>query len=169
MWGATSSYGRPHSAASDFNPRTPCGVRPCCSSGMCWIKNISIHAPRVGCDASTLRPPGLDCLFQSTHPVWGATTTLHISRRLSLDFNPRTPCGVRLGRQEERGQADKDFNPRTPCGVRLFACLIFHSDFYISIHAPRVGCDGRPSISYMGQDQFQSTHPVWGATLHPHF
>ena len=34
----------------------------------------------------------------------------------------------------------------------------------ISIHAPRVGCDlGGGSISKM-LEQFQSTHPVWGAT-----
>ena len=34
---------------------------------------ISIHAPRVGCDAGTMVKVDAVKLFQSTHPVWGAT------------------------------------------------------------------------------------------------
>ena len=38
----------------------------------------------------------------------------------------------------------------------------------ISIHAPRVGCDsGRLQIRAF-TDKFQSTHPVWGATIRAH-
>ena len=56
-------------------------------------------------------------------------------------FNPRTPCGVRHSGQIPKIDASINFNPRTPCGVRLnrlFPCRTF--------------------------DQFQSTHPVRGAT-----
>ena len=35
----------------------------------------------------------------------------------------------------------------------------------ISIHAPRVGCDLLPSPSPRQLQEFQSTHPVWGATV----
>ena len=34
---------------------------------------ISIHAPRVGCDATDLLDQSTMEEFQSTHPVWGAT------------------------------------------------------------------------------------------------
>ena len=36
---------------------------------------------------------------------------------------------------------------------------------WISIHAPRVGCDEHDPIAWAVDSRFQSTHPVWGATL----
>ena len=126
--------------------------------------SISIHAPRVGCD--DIPGPGVlgNCVFQSTHPVWGATRQLDSAQsfitisihapRVGCDmplaqrrskrsyFNPRTPCGVRPGRGVARHGGTADFNPRTPCGVRLFDCPPgFTAASTISIHAPRVGCD----------------------------
>ena len=102
---------------------------------------ISIHAPLAGCD------------FVSACPVVPP-----------LDFNPRTPCGVRLQTRvlnyfgcnisihaplagcDRRRRAcvgqRRDFNPRTPCGVRLYG----------SVAPP-------PPAS------FQSTHPLRGATM----
>ena len=101
-------------------------------------------------------------------------------------FNPRTPCGVRLGIFKESVHAFLNFNPRTPCGVRLVDEGISgkHTQFQsthpvwgatgrivqlppvrlISIHAPRVGCDGQLDHLLSGDHKFQSTHPVWGAT-----
>ena len=104
-----------------------------------WLCAISIHAPRAGCDF----------IFSTIH-------------QLHTDFNPRTPGGVR---RSTRGTAcgTADFNPRTPGGVRLKAvkdhraALRFQSTHpgrgatiptpirrcssWISIHAPRAGCD----------------------------
>ena len=102
---------------------------------------ISIHAPRVGCDSSVM-----------------------FSRPLHSNFNPRTPCGVRLEKE-----------------------VVVTLTDYISIHAPRVGCDQanqvtfrelvdfnprtpcgvRPRLStvFLAISSFQSTHPVWGATI----
>ena len=57
---------------ADFNPRTPCGVRP----------------------SGRFPPPGAG-RFQSTHPVWGATTFWAVVMSWVSNFNPRTPCGVR--------------------------------------------------------------------------
>ena len=57
----------------NFNPRTPCGVRP---RGFCQVLHlyqISIHAPLAGCDRDAKRKS-----------LW------------VYNFNPRTPCGVRL-------------------------------------------------------------------------
>ncbi len=36
--------------------------------------------------------------------------------------------------------------------------------FYVSIHAPRVGCDGMSDGGVIEVKRFQFTHPVWGAT-----
>ena len=79
--------------------------------------------------------------FQSTHPVWGATSRARSRRWKRHHFNPRTPCGVRP----------------EPTHGRL-------SPPRIRIHAPRVGCDKTNEASKTPQTQFQSTHPVWGAT-----
>ena len=56
---------------------------------------ISIHAPRVGCDPGRLAFMSSVVRFQSTHPVWGATRPVDLRYVGGLDFNPRTPCGVR--------------------------------------------------------------------------
>ena len=58
----------------DFNPRTPCGVRPVSGFLARRCPLISIHAPLAGCDNSCIRK----------------------RRSLIGHFNPRTPCGVRL-------------------------------------------------------------------------
>ena len=81
----------------DFNPRTPCGVRP-------QIRNSFISSA-VFQSTHPLRgatPPGrtaraLWITFQSTHPLRGATDAEVMEYMIRLDFNPRTPCGVRLG------------------------------------------------------------------------
>ena len=128
----------------NFNPRTPCGVRPggdrpdaqrhgisihaplagCDGgpgpeSGAC---SISIHAPLAGCDPFHFPVFGLDTLFQSTHPLRGAT--------LTLDHN-------------------------------------FRADI-ISIHAPLAGCDALPGLWHRRLESFQSTHPLRGATGRVH-
>ena len=56
-------------------------------------------------------------------------------------FNPRTPCGVRRYVEDDENEEGQYINPRTPCGVRH------------DIHA-----------HLAKQDEFQSTHPVRGAT-----
>ena len=104
----------------NFNPRTPCGVRP----------------PTVKDEIAAL-------VFQSTHPLRGATAVGYKSVIRQRDFNPRTPCGVRLAVVYDKLLL-LHFNPRTPCGVR-HACLKIGEVFpQISIHAPLAGCDLTP-------------------------
>ena len=104
-------------------------------------KHVSIHAPRVGCDFRRAVRAQEFLEFQFTHPAWGATGVSY--RRASAES--------------------------------------------VSIHAPRVGCDQRPVSSYsfclcfnsrtprgvrqpellrhhQTLEQFQFTHPAWGAT-----
>ena len=65
--------------------------------------------------------------FQSTRPVWGATSLTN------------APYGLR-----------RNFNPRAPCGARPSVTVQIASSIAISIHAPRVGRDrGRRAACLM--------------------
>ena len=99
-------------------PRMGCdGGAPCRAVTV----EISIHAPRMGCDNRMVDCAKRPRTFQSTHPVWGATKR------------------------------------RTSCRLRR----------HISIHAPRMGCDSQRKQILTHSVAFQSTHPVWGATIDP--
>ena len=122
-----------------FNPRTPCGVRH---------GRALIEVNRA--------------LFQSTHPLRGATRnpeSITKQQQISIHaplagcdycnritacmhpyFNPRTPCGVRQRSQGGR-VGGGDFNPRTPCGVRPF--LVCRSSRCCSNFNPRTPCGVR--------------------------
>ena len=124
---------------------------------------ISIHAPRVGCDLREMRHMETALLISIHAPRVGCDFSVHLCH-----------------------SAMDDFNPRTPCGVRLHPCAGGSGCVHISIHAPRVGCDGacgciQPLHGYFNprtpcgvrpasirisssSTEFQSTHPVWGAT-----
>ena len=56
-----------------FNPRTPCGVRRFCACLDGVEEKISIHAPLAGCDSATVTAWDSTTVFQSTHPLRGAT------------------------------------------------------------------------------------------------
>ncbi len=103
---------------------------------------VSIHAPRVGCDTACNPKQEPTQQFQFTHPVWGATPTRFSAPLCLVRFNSRTPCGVRLCRLRLVACLSHRFNSRTPCGVRhrlWSGCRLYG----VSIHAPRVGCDIR--------------------------
>ena len=134
--------GRREEAGGHFNPRTPCGVRPeavqrikrgkkfqsthpvrgATRRGAPYqrCRRISIHAPRAGCDRSSVHSSLISGSFQSTYPVRGATRQryrhdhpAHISIHV-----PRAGCD----------------RPRSSCPDPARA---------ISIHVPRAGCDGK--------------------------
>ena len=96
VWGATEIDPRVCREVHSFNSRTPCGVRHLGWLGQSvhtlWFQfthpvwgatppynvdygeaQVSIHAPRVGCDRPTARRATRRRTFQFTHPVWGAT------------------------------------------------------------------------------------------------
>ena len=168
----------------DFNPRTPCGVRHgrvchqtvgnkfqsthplrgatpntrACRTPQIFQSThplrgatavgihqvgkqiISIHAPLAGCDTNPCEIEGDKTIFQSTHPLRGATVIIggkDSNGNISIHA-PLAGCDL-----HRRGStlADVHFNPRTPCGVR-------HRVY-----------------SYIRQEnEFQSTHPLRGAT-----
>ena len=103
---------------------------------------ISIHAPRVGCDAAIWMISALTGI--SIHaPRVGCDYFGQQGIAILRHFNPRTPCGVRRLNASVDNPLPIYFNPRTPCGVRPDTKTCINSSVAISIHAPRVGCDGR--------------------------
>ncbi len=82
--------------------------------------DVSIHAPRVGCDSIT-----------------------HISLTSTLGFNSRTPCGVRP-HIFPLSVIKKLFQFTHPVWGATYALEISLSTLAVSIHAPRVGCDSSP-------------------------
>ena len=103
---------------------------------------ISIHAPLTGCDPMRAQWFLYVQIFQSTHPLRDATKNLNTVVETILDFNPRTPYGMR----PQEYMADKlgchNFNPRTPYGMRRLL-----------------------RSSNIGSQVFQSTHPLRDATV----
>ena len=79
-------------------------------------------------------------MFQSTLPVWGATSFgAHLECALT-SFNPRSPCGERRASGDLWAICDS-FNPRSPCGERQVLFRVVRQMAKVSIHAPRVGSD----------------------------
>ena len=94
VWGATHQghVRSDRKTISIHAPRVGSDSEPTISES--WLF-ISIHAPRVGSDP--MRSPHFShpCLFQSTLPVWGATSFSDPTCIWGSDFNPRSPCGER--------------------------------------------------------------------------
>ena len=146
----------------DFNPRAPCGARlPARTSFRPWPRfqstrpvggatvkerdadgyaTISIHAPRVGRDATVCGPRWIARAFQSTRPVWGATY-VERCRIAAAPFQSTRPVWGATSSLRSTLVLRANFNPRAPCGARR-----------------------RPTAASACPPLFQSTRPVWGAT-----
>ena len=112
---------------------------------------------------SSSRPSGSSSVFQSTHPVRGATFLRPFGVKRCTNFNPRTPCGVRPGPQGVPGK-DGAFQSTHPVRGATAQSTSHRGDVFISIHAPRAGCDHHLFDRAACPRGFQSTHPVRGAT-----
>ena len=184
VWGATASRRLSRETTSYFNPRSPCGERRgCCVHRMARC-SISIHAPRVGSDGFVrvinLSPlnfnPRSPCgerlarqqrngtfrSFQSTLPVWGATTSawasdttytisIHAPRVGSdISRSPTTASNMPFQstlpvwgatRSLFRLQYTVRFQSTLPVWGATALNLWMTGGKHISIHAPRVGSD----------------------------
>ena len=146
---------------------------------------ISIHAPHAGCDRSGTRYFYNIKVFQSTHPIRGATSITRVRFvRLFISIHaPHTGCDRSImdyyftqeisihaphtGCDEYpicRLSLRQNFNPRTPYGVRHGRDCLFLLIAVISIHAPHTGCDQAHRSQAGWEPEFQSTHPIRGAT-----
>ena len=148
---------------SDFNPRSPCGERRRRHHPGRVRGKISIHAPRVGSDlvASRDRPP---------HPIISIHAPRVGSDRADRGaiaprhyFNPRSPCGERQQSQIPQARPPLHFNPRSPCGERPFELVAKNSLRSFQSTLPVWGATLSCKLK-AGRKIFQSTLPVWGAT-----
>ena len=57
-----------------------------------------------------------------------------------MDFNPRTPCGVRLLQDSSHNELEL-FQSTHPLRGATEVGRAFTSEIFISIHAPLAGCD----------------------------
>ena len=124
---------------------------------------ISIHAPRVGSDGH-VRPPYKLPHISIHAPRVGSDSTLHDMERRHLYFNPRSPCGERQHRPA-LSLSLSYFNPRSPCGERrsTVATTGNVSEFQSTLPVWGATLSARTNIN--SSSLFQSTLPVWGATL----
>ena len=123
-----------------FNPRTPCGVRLSAYASTPNPEKFQSTHPVWGATTPLRTKPLVVMVFQSTHPVWGATrhrSPTHAYHLISIHA-PRVGCDPMCPTWTH---PRRNFNPRTPCGVRHLGEAI----------ARKI-------------NEFQSTHPVWGAT-----
>ena len=99
----------------------------------------------------------LFALFQSTHPVWGATCTfpfVKLLKHVSIHA-PRVGCD----HADIVVTATKQVSihaPRVGCDVGKGQVLVLHQ---VSIHAPRVGCDLRASAAHRRIGRFNPRTP----------
>ena len=155
---------RSFTSISDFNPRTPCGVRPGFLRRRCWRPRISIHAPRVGCDVTIRIDEAMAVLFQSTHPVWGATRRGSRTGRGGRSFQSTHPVWGATTPYHDGSSSSRDFNPRTPCGVRHDHLMAAGLTMEFQSTHPVWGATWPVRVEIFAHWAFQSTHPVWGAT-----
>ena len=105
-----------------------------------FVRTISIHAPLTGCDQYQTAEDSLNQDISIHAPLTGCDALTCSKEYFIINFNPRTPHGVRR-LTTSRQTKIQNFNPRTPHGVRplcITNCVMFHV--------------------------FQSTHPSRGAT-----
>ena len=146
---------------SCFNPRTPCGVRRCCTSKkQKFMKFQSTHSLRSATRHAGHDPP--DETFQSTHSLRSATlpSSFPFGRNRVSIHALLAECDSR-----KRSHADRPpgFNPRTPCGVRQSARKFPHTlERFQSTHSLRSATLTR--FRRPTRTRFQSTHSLRSAT-----
>ena len=183
--GCDASHRRDNARHGYFNPRTPCGVRRRSGGASARCARFQSTHPLRGAT-----PPGRDdmvsgrhfnprtpcgvrlyyifrgqkrAIFQSTHPLRGATRQKQraINANVISIHAPLAGCDAKSAATPSRRI---NFNPRTPCGVRHFRAWLRKPTQEISIHAPLAGCDLARALVDARNAEFQSTHPLRGAT-----
>ena len=123
-----------------FNPRSPCGERLKRWQRQQRPEQFQSTLPVWGATSKSITLPTGDGLFQSTLPVWGATgRVFFVNNALAISIHaPRVGSDPR---PVSPRSPSENFNPRSPCGERLSIRCSSRWGVVISIHAPRVGSD----------------------------
>ena len=122
---------------------------------------ISIHAPRAGRDGDRPVSIAISVNFNPRAPC-GARLSFSHSHIWLKYFNPRAPCGARpLTRRDMLLRWN--FNLRAPCGARL---RVIRMNQVTENFNPRAPCGARHLLHGVVPRHipFQSTRPVRGAT-----
>ena len=140
--GCDASHRRDNARHGYFNPRTPCGVR------------LILHLRRAG-----------HILFQSTHPLRGATRpSMQAKTAGNISIHaPLAGCDESRRSPAETGLISIHA-PLAGCDKKKTG---HKARRIISIHAPLAGCDPRYPARRPTPGGFQSTHPLRGATRPP--
>ena len=138
VWGATTRRWARRWGARHFNPRAPCGARPCRPSSP---------------------PPDPD--FNPRAPC-GARRRYTSSRMRTPNFNPRAPCGARRSRRSGMARCRAFQSTRPVWGATLVGSVAEETAAFQSTR-PVWGATFPPPGPLL-RNQFQSTRPVWGAT-----
>ena len=150
-------------ASQHFYSHIPCGMWPVMDCLRGYMKGISTHTSRVGCDGKmrwwiyfpvafllthpvwdvTKSPPDSSCnfLFLLTHPVWDVT----------MMPSPTTLTSI-ISTHTSRVGCDK------------LRKLIADSNVHFYSHIP-CGMWRKDSDPYIQQQLFLLTHPVWDVTI----
>ena len=109
---------------------------------------LSFVAPLAGRDDGITGQVTADKVFQSTRPLRGATfVKCIVAVIVSINFNPRAPCGARRAERPWSPPSLANFNPRAPCGARPSSADAIVTINEISIHAPLAGRDACDVVS----------------------
>ena len=148
-----------------FNPRAPCGARHSALSPTIHRSSISIHAPLVGRDGTITRSLiNVRGTFQSTRPLWGATSASPAVSRFGKFQSTRPLWGATLATRQQEPTCSEFQSTRPLWGATDEFPAYFVLGQEISIHAPLVGRDELLESWHVGSPIFQSTRPLWGAT-----
>ena len=148
----------------NFNPRSPCGERHVAPfEGD--VEEVQFQSTLPVWGATTLtthnRATGQ---FQSTLPVWGATNDAEVGGAVEGRISIHAPRVGSDMRTETSSTNTPYFNPRSPCGERLRAPILRRLSSYFNPRSPCGERRPRPSTPSLPRS-FQSTLPVWGATV----
>ena len=140
-----------------FNPRTPCGVRPTSPPSAATITYFNPRAP-CGARPDPSNPVHLVADISIHAPLAGCDSGDPTHRSAPPYFNPRTPCGVRRIHTSHgtiiRGfQSTHPLRGATSDTKGHFACPL------ISIHAPLAGCDHLRRYTYRANSNFNPRAP----------
>ena len=104
--------------------------------------------------------------FQSTHPARGATE-FQPNQAKPFPFQSTHPARGATPNRSSKIQIKfiSIHAPREGCDA--LAAFQHAGGHVISIHAPREGCDEWISVKERLPEEFQSTHPARGATVAP--
>ena len=125
--------------ASDFNPRSPRGLRPV---GIMFSTNYKYFNPRSprGLRLNFNKVFVFGTKFQSTQPKRAATKEVGMIFKTEK-FQSTQPKRAATVVAKNEKEAIDNFNPRSPRGLRLNSTVILYIAFKISIHAAQEGCD----------------------------